>query len=49
MRTRLLLATAMLALAVCFLVMTRLGVAYHSLLPIHGASFGSIQILELVD
>ena len=49
MPTRLLLATAMLALSLCFLVKTRLGVAHHSLLPVYGGSFGPNQILEIVD
>ena len=49
MRTRLLLAVAMLALAVGFLVKTSLGVANHRLVPMYGGSFGPIQILEIVD
>jgi hypothetical protein len=50
MRTRLLLAAAMLALAVGFLVKTTLGLAHHgSLAAIYGGSFGPIQILEIVD
>jgi hypothetical protein len=49
MGTRLLLAAAMLALAVGFLIKISLGVAHHSLLPTYGGSFGSVQILEIVD
>jgi hypothetical protein len=49
MRIRLLLASAMLVLAVGFLIKTSLGAAQHRLLPMYGGSFGPIQILEVVD